>query len=70
MVDTGALPTDPPQWYDPVKFRRGQEFARKHFAGVSLAHFVSLLTMLISPSIYKVEHLINHDYQREFVKRN
>ena len=50
----GNLPCDPPPWYDPNKFQRGQDFARRHFAGISLAHFVSLITMLASPQILKV----------------
>ncbi|KZS17092.1 uncharacterized protein LOC116922918 [Daphnia magna] len=52
-VEMGNLPTVPPPWYNPVKFQRGQEFARRHFAGISLAHFVSLITMLTSPQILK-----------------
>lgn len=57
----GNLPTDQPSWYDPIKFQRGQDFARRHFAGISLAHFVSLITMLTSPQILKVlnEYLTN-----------
>jgi len=58
MVDMGALPDDPPVWYDPVKFKRGQDFVRKHFAGISLAHFISLLTLLISPGLLKVDQSI------------
>lgn len=50
----GNLPSEPPPWYNPIKFQRGQDFARRHFAGISLAHFVSLITMLTSPQILKV----------------
>lgn len=57
-VETGNLPTEPPAWYDPIKFQRGQEFARRHFAGVSLAHFVSLLAALNAPQILKVFTLV------------
>ena len=52
----GNLPTDQPTWYDPIKFQRGQDFARRHFAGISLAHFVSLITVLASPQVLKVLH--------------
>ena len=58
MVDMGTLPDDPPVWYDPVKFKRGQDFVRNHFAGISLAHFLSLLTLLISPGVLKVNHIM------------
>lgn len=53
-VQMGNLPSEPPPWYDPIKFQRGQDFARRHFSGLSLAHFVSLITMLTSPQILKV----------------
>jgi hypothetical protein len=51
----GNLPNAPPSWYNPIKFQQGQEFVRRHFAGISLAHFVSLITMLTSPQILKVQ---------------
>jgi hypothetical protein len=54
-VQMGNLPTAPPPWYNPMKFQQGQNFARRHFAGISLAHFVSLITMLTSPQILKVQ---------------
>ena len=54
-VQMGNLPTAPPSWYNPIKFQQGQEFVRRHFAGISLAHFVSLITMLTSPQILKVQ---------------
>ena len=57
------LPTEPPAWYDPIKFQRGQEFSRRHFAGVSLAHFVSLLAALNAPQILKVIIHLLHFYK-------
>lgn len=62
-VEMGNLPTAPPPWYNRTKFQRGQEFARRHFAGISLAHFVSLITMLTSPQILKV-----HNYNKQHLK--
>ena len=54
LVETGAIPDDPPIWYDPVKFKRGQDFVRKHFAGITLAIIVSVFPLFISPGFLKV----------------
>lgn len=54
LVDTGDLPDDPPDWYDPVKFKRGQDFVRKNFAGITLAIIVSVFASFLSPGSLKV----------------
>jgi len=53
LVRLGQIADQPPAWYDPAKFQRGQEFFRRNFAGIFLAHLLSLITLLSSPQILK-----------------
>lgn len=66
-VEMGDLPSEPPPWYNSIKFQQGQAFAQRHFAGISLAHFVSLMTMLVSPQVLKVINILNMDFKKFYL---
>lgn len=53
LVGLGQIPDQPPSWYDPAKFQRGQQFFQRNFAGIFMAHMLSLITLLSSPQILK-----------------
>ena len=50
LVKTGDLPSEKPEWFNEKKFKAGQRLVKKYYGGVLLAHLLSLIMLLFSPS--------------------
>lgn len=53
LVKTGDLPSEKPEWFNEKKFKAGQRLVKKYYGGVLLAHLLSLIMLLFSPSVLK-----------------
>ncbi|KPM04836.1 hypothetical protein QR98_0032900 [Sarcoptes scabiei] len=41
----------PPDWYDPVRFRKSQEISRKYFLSLNIAHFIGNILLVHLPDV-------------------
>lgn len=42
---------NPPSWYDPVRFRRAQAIAKRHFLSLNVAHFIGNILLIHLPDV-------------------
>lgn len=51
-VTPNSNPLDkPPEWYDPVRFKRAQQIAKRHFLSLQVAHFIGNILLIHLPDV-------------------